>query len=95
ITLFKDMQPLVRSVLDGYNVGISAYGQTGYGKTFTMKAWVVNYMALADLFLLLSNKKKGHEPVTKSQFRCLRFTTSKSEIYLPQVDKLRDIISFY
>jgi len=30
------MQPLVRSVLDGFNVCIFAYGQTGSGKTFTM-----------------------------------------------------------
>lgn len=34
--VFSDMQPLVRSVLDGYNVCIFAYGQTGSGKTFTM-----------------------------------------------------------
>ena len=27
------MQPLIRSVLDGYNVCIFAYGQTGSGKT--------------------------------------------------------------
>jgi kinesin family protein C2/C3 len=31
-----DTQPLIRSVLDGYNVCIFAYGQTGSGKTFTM-----------------------------------------------------------
>lgn len=31
-----DMQPLIRSVLDGYNICIFAYGQTGSGKTFTM-----------------------------------------------------------
>jgi len=31
-----DTQPLIRSVMDGYNVYIFAYGQTGYGKTHTM-----------------------------------------------------------
>ncbi len=35
-SVFKDTQPLVNSVLDGYNVCIFAYGQTGSGKTFTM-----------------------------------------------------------
>ncbi|ONM27401.1 P-loop nucleoside triphosphate hydrolase superfamily protein with CH (Calponin Homology) domain [Zea mays] len=35
--VFTDMQPLVRSVLDGFNVCIFAYGQTGSGKTFTME----------------------------------------------------------
>ncbi|MBA0826502.1 hypothetical protein Goarm_011347, partial [Gossypium armourianum] len=34
--VFSDMQPLIRSVLDGYNVCIFAYGQTGSGKTYTM-----------------------------------------------------------
>ncbi|CAE6123196.1 unnamed protein product [Arabidopsis arenosa] len=63
--VFSDMQPLVRSVLDGYNVCIFAYGQTGSGKTFTMtgpkelteESLGVNYRALADLFLL-SNQRK-------------------------------------
>lgn len=31
-----DTQPLVRTVLDGFNVCIFAYGQTGSGKTYTM-----------------------------------------------------------
>lgn len=56
--VFMDTQPLIRSVLDGYNVCIFAYGQTGSGKTFTMSGpcesseedWGVNYRALNDLF---------------------------------------------
>ncbi|KAK7318229.1 hypothetical protein RJT34_02928 [Clitoria ternatea] len=56
--VFKDTQPLIRSVLDGYNVCIFAYGQTGSGKTYTMSGpglssksdWGVNYRALHDLF---------------------------------------------
>ncbi|KAL1212783.1 Kinesin-like protein KIN-14G [Cardamine amara subsp. amara] len=63
--VFSDMQPLVRSVLDGYNVCIFAYGQTGSGKTFTMtgpkelteESLGVNYRALADLFLLSDQRK--------------------------------------
>lgn len=34
--IYVDTQPLVRSVLDGFNVCIFAYGQTGSGKTYTM-----------------------------------------------------------
>ncbi|ONM29514.1 P-loop nucleoside triphosphate hydrolase superfamily protein with CH (Calponin Homology) domain [Zea mays] len=34
--VYKETQPLVRSVMDGYNVCIFAYGQTGSGKTHTM-----------------------------------------------------------
>ncbi|KAK6286080.1 hypothetical protein POUND7_012259 [Theobroma cacao] len=69
--VFSDMQPLIRSVLDGYNVCIFAYGQTGSGKTYTMvrAGWItgprdlteknegVNYRALGDLFLLAEQRK--------------------------------------
>lgn len=34
--VYSDIQPFVRSVLDGYNVCMFAYGQTGSGKTYTM-----------------------------------------------------------
>jgi len=34
--VFRDTQTLMTSVLDGYNVCIFAYGQSGTGKTFTM-----------------------------------------------------------
>ena len=34
--VFKDTKTLMTSVLDGYNVCIFAYGQSGTGKTFTM-----------------------------------------------------------
>ncbi|XP_052881112.1 kinesin-like protein KIN-14L [Gossypium arboreum] len=63
--VFNDTQPLVRSVMDGYNVCIFAYGQTGSGKTYTMsgpsgestKDLGINYLALNDLFEI-SNQRK-------------------------------------
>lgn len=43
--VFSDTQPLIRSVLDGYNVCIFAYGQTGSGKTYTMvRELNINYI---------------------------------------------------
>jgi kinesin family protein C2/C3 len=58
--VFLDTQPLIRSVLDGYNVCIFAYGQTGSGKTFTMSGpssdWGVNYRALHDLFNMTQSR---------------------------------------
>ncbi|KAL0457841.1 UNVERIFIED_CONTAM: Kinesin-like protein KIN-14I [Sesamum latifolium] len=63
--VFSDTQPLIRSVLDGYNVCIFAYGQTGSGKTYTMtgpkelteQSQGVNYRALRDLFFLADQRK--------------------------------------
>jgi hypothetical protein len=42
--VFLDTQPLIRSVLDGYNVCIFAYGQTGSGKTYTMVSNAHQYL---------------------------------------------------
>ncbi|XP_078447970.1 kinesin-like protein KIN-14C isoform X2 [Wolffia australiana] len=64
--VFLDTRPLIRSVLDGYNVCIFAYGQTGSGKTYTMSGpdilskeeWGVNYRALDDLFQI-SHKRRN------------------------------------
>ncbi|KAL7183043.1 hypothetical protein ACSBR1_041682 [Camellia fascicularis] len=65
--VFLDTQPLIRSVLDGYNVCIFAYGQTGSGKTYTMTGpnlsskgdWGVNYRALNDLFHISQSRKNS------------------------------------
>lgn len=56
--MFSDTQPLIRSVLDGYNVCIFAYGQTGSGKTYTMVRYeqhlLVKYLKLCfNLFSVL------------------------------------------
>jgi kinesin family protein C2/C3 len=43
-----DTRPLIRSVLDGYNVCIFAYGQTGSGKTYTMVGTVCKFSYIYD-----------------------------------------------
>ncbi|CAL4952651.1 unnamed protein product [Urochloa decumbens] len=63
--VYKETQPLIRSVMDGYNVCIFAYGQTGSGKTHTMcgpsgglpKDFGINYMALNDLFNISTSRE--------------------------------------
>lgn len=36
VEVYNDIQDSIRSVLDGFNVCIIAYGHTGSGKTYTM-----------------------------------------------------------
>ncbi|XP_068654035.1 kinesin-like protein KIN-14Q isoform X2 [Aristolochia californica] len=59
--VFEDTAPFAASVLDGYNVCIFAYGQTGTGKTFTMEgteeARGVNYRTLEELFRIIDERK--------------------------------------
>ena len=40
--VFDTCKDLVQSALDGYNVTMFAYGQTGAGKTFTMYGLVLS-----------------------------------------------------
>lgn len=62
VDVFADASPMVISVLDGYNVCIFAYGQTGTGKTFTMEGTEdnrgVNYRTLEELFNIAKERKE-------------------------------------
>ncbi|KAI8542939.1 hypothetical protein RHMOL_Rhmol08G0178900 [Rhododendron molle] len=87
--VYSDIQPLIRSVLDGYNACIFAYGQTGSGKTHTMtgpdgaskEEWGVNYRALDDLFNISQ---------TRSRIFTYELGVQMVEIYNEQV---RDLLS--
>ncbi|KAJ1387439.1 P-loop containing nucleoside triphosphate hydrolase [Sesbania bispinosa] len=58
--VFSQTKPIVTSVLDGFNVCIFAYGQTGTGKTFTMEGTPehrgVNYRTLEELFRIAEER---------------------------------------
>ncbi|KAB1211060.1 Kinesin-4 [Morella rubra] len=62
VDVFADASPMVTSVLDGYNVCIFAYGQTGTGKTFTMEGTEqnrgVNYRTLEHLFNIAKERSE-------------------------------------
>ncbi|KAK3015276.1 hypothetical protein RJ639_005696 [Escallonia herrerae] len=62
VDIFEDTAPVATSVLDGYNVCIFAYGQTGTGKTFTMEgtdeARGVNFRTLEELFRIIEERKQ-------------------------------------
>ncbi|KAL4556329.1 hypothetical protein LXL04_038977 [Taraxacum kok-saghyz] len=82
--VFSQTLPLVVSVLDGFNVCIFAYGQTGTGKTFTMEGNAenrgVNYRTLEELF-----------KVSKERSEIMRYEVSVSmlEVYN---EKIRDLL---
>ncbi|XP_020217268.1 kinesin-like protein KIN-14R isoform X2 [Cajanus cajan] len=62
VDVFADASSMVISVLDGYNVCIFAYGQTGTGKTFTMEGTEqnrgVNYRTLEHLFKISNERSE-------------------------------------
>ncbi|TKY69978.1 Kinesin-4 protein [Spatholobus suberectus] len=62
VDVFADASSMVISVLDGYNVCIFAYGQTGTGKTFTMEGTEqnrgVNYRTLEHLFKISKERSE-------------------------------------
>jgi kinesin family member C2/C3 len=69
--VYAESAPLIRSVLDGYNVCIFAYGQTGSGKTHTMSGDAtcpgINPQALQDLFMLAQEHRGEVEYSIKVQ----------------------------
>ncbi|KFK41647.1 hypothetical protein AALP_AA2G154700 [Arabis alpina] len=62
--VFEDTAPFATSVIDGYNVCIFAYGQTGTGKTFTMEGTQddrgVNYRTLNNLFQIIKERENRY-----------------------------------
>ncbi|XP_071785181.1 kinesin-like protein KIFC3 isoform X1 [Asterias amurensis] len=83
--VFKEVEPLVVSSIDGYNVCIFAYGQTGSGKTYTMEGPAsnpgINQRALQHLF---------EETSARSEEWLYTITVSVMEIYN---ETLRDLLS--
>ncbi|XP_078433642.1 kinesin-like protein KIN-14L [Wolffia australiana] len=84
--IFNDVQPLVQSALDGFNVSIFAYGSTRAGKTYTMEGsshdrglYVRSFEELFDLSF--------SDTTARSQYD---FYVTVSELYNEQV---RDLLS--
>ncbi|KAJ4781535.1 Kinesin-like protein [Rhynchospora pubera] len=81
--VFEKTAPLATSVLDGYNVCIFAYGQTGTGKTFTMEGTQdergVNFRTLEELFRIIRERE--------GLFR-YELTVSVLEVYNEQIRDL-------
>ncbi|NXK53613.1 KIFC3 protein, partial [Chauna torquata] len=82
--VFQEVQALVTSCIDGYNVCIFAYGQTGAGKTYTMEGTSanpgINQRALQLLFSEVHSKAADWD---------YAITVSVAEIYN---EALRDLL---
>uniref|UniRef100_A0A1D1YB82 Kinesin-like protein n=1 Tax=Anthurium amnicola TaxID=1678845 RepID=A0A1D1YB82_9ARAE len=82
--VFAETMPIVKSVMDGFNACIFAYGQTGTGKTFTMEGTPenrgVNYRTLEELFRISEER---------SSVMRFEFFVSILEVYN---EKIRDLL---
>ncbi|CAA2979827.1 kinesin KIN-14R [Olea europaea subsp. europaea] len=97
--VFADASPLVISVLDGYNVCIFAYGQTGTGKTFTMEGTEVNrgvnYRTLEELFKIANERSETFSysisvsvlEVYNEQIRDLLATSTSKKLEIKQASE--------
>ncbi|CAL9039076.1 kinesin-like protein KIN-14B isoform X1 [Musa acuminata AAA Group] len=80
--VFSEIEPVIKSALDGYNVCIFAYGQTGTGKTYSMEGVPSN------LGLVPRGIRAIFEQALESNYT-FQFTFSMLEIYM---GTLRDLL---
>ncbi|TVU22533.1 hypothetical protein EJB05_32240 [Eragrostis curvula] len=80
--VFAEVEPVIKSALDGYNVCIFAYGQTGSGKTYTMEG------KPTDLGVIPRGIQALFDRASESNIRFM-FTFSMLEIYM---GNLRDLL---
>ena len=82
--VFTDAEPLMTSVLDGYNVCIFAYGQSGTGKTFTMegtpKAPGLAPRAMQRLFDVMCEREAGENFKHEAYLSMMEIYNENSEI---------------
>ncbi|KAF4739813.1 Kinesin member, partial [Perkinsus olseni] len=96
--VFSELQPLITSALDGYNVCIFAYGQTGSGKTHTMQGTSkepgMYQRAFKELFKVVGNGTEAGTSVcqgidARRGAWSYRLTASVMEIYN---EEIRDLL---
>ncbi|KAL1220847.1 Kinesin-like protein KIN-14U [Cardamine amara subsp. amara] len=82
--VFGEVKPILRSALDGHNVCVLAYGQTGTGKTFTMDG-TNDQPGLAPRAI-----KELFNEASMDHTHSVTFTMSMLEIYM---GNLKDLLS--
>ncbi|KAI5006529.1 hypothetical protein ZWY2020_033772 [Hordeum vulgare] len=79
--VFSEVEPVIKSAIDGYNVCIFAYGQTGSGKTYTMEG------KPSDLGVIPRGIQVLFDRASESNNR-FQFTFSMLEIYMGNLQDL-------
>lgn len=80
--IFRDVEPLALSVVDGFNACIFAYGQTGSGKTFTMEGlpennnYGISYRTIQKIFTLLNLRAQQQKAASNmsGEYKTFSFT---------------------
>ncbi|KAK7804470.1 hypothetical protein U0070_022088 [Myodes glareolus] len=90
--VFQEVQALITSCIDGFNVCIFAYGQTGAGKTYTMEYNIT--VSAAEIYNEVLRDLLGKEPQEKLEIRLC--PDGSGQLYVPgltefQVQSVDDI----
>lgn len=89
--VYREVEGLVVSAMDGYNVCIFAYGQTGSGKTHTMEGDEgnrgVNFRALRSLFALAEERSDDHHVTIEASLLEI-YNESIKDMVSPSAKKL-------
>ena len=93
--IFRDVEPLALSVVDGFNACIFAYGQTGSGKTFTMEGvaennnYGISYRTIQKVFTLLNLRAQQQKAASslsgESQVFTFNLRLGMLEIYNDEI----------
>ncbi|AQK70349.1 hypothetical protein ZEAMMB73_Zm00001d016232 [Zea mays] len=83
--MFEEVKPILRSTLDGHNICILAYGQTGTGKTYTMEGTDSNKLGVMPRTI-----QELFSRASEDGSCAYSFSMSMLEIYL---GSLRDLLA--